>query len=303
MTRPWVRLLLVGACILVAAARGAQASRAPSKEDGLRSFLAMNQTASSAGRTRALQGRVPSTGRQKSAISPHSATIARTLATVADVQCTIFADNVLEYVYVDGVLLHENAVEGKDDSDDPGSHDGETLTLTFSSSSTSMVIKAWDWEGGCGSGGVNIECRSTAGDTAWDNIDIGIDGRGSDIPNWRVYSAESYPFEAPAGMIEGDLLDGVLIPASASSYRNALCGGGGFWVFRRTLNASPPAPAPPSPSGGSPTHSLALPLSLSLALPLALPLSLSLSTAHQLRRVLLSPTSKLAKLCYGLRLA
>ena len=112
---------------------------------------------------------------------------------MADVSCTIFADNVLEYVFVDGLLIHANNIESEHDSDDPGSHDGETLTLTFSSSSTSIVIKAWDWEGGCGSGGVNIECHSTAGDSRWDNIDIGIDGQGSDIPNWQVHSFPKRP--------------------------------------------------------------------------------------------------------------
>ena len=71
----------------------------------------------------------------------------------------------------------------------------------------------------------------------------------------QVYSSDTYPFEAPAGMIEGDLLDGLLVPASASSYRNALCGGAGYWVFRRNLDGFLPAPSPPSaPSGGLQTR-------------------------------------------------
>ena len=171
----------------------------------------------------------------------------------AVVQCNIFADNVLQYVYVDGTLLHENDVDGEHDAYDAGSHDGEILSLSFPSTSNSIVIKAWDWEQGCGNGGVNIECWSSTGNTVWDQIDIGESSTGADIPNWRVYSADSYPFDAPSGMTDADFDTSGFNQASASSHRNALCAESRYWVFRRDFSTR---------AGTSPALSLSFVFSL-----------------------------------------
>ena len=108
-------------------------------------------------------------------------------------------DNVLEYVYVDGAPLHSNAVSNSfTSSNNPGSHDGATLSVSFSSDAQSMVIKGWDWEKGCGSGGVNVNCWSVSGNTVWDSVDISQYGVGSDIPNWRVLSLAVWSLRAPS---------------------------------------------------------------------------------------------------------
>ena len=121
--------------------------------------------------------------------------------------------------------------------------------MTFDDCTTSLVINAMDWEGGCRNGGTKITCRGgTAG--RWDKVNS-----DADRTNWRV--GKGYIGGAEKPTFTDHLKWPTASKATGGHAQPAMCGEGNKWTFRRDMAGAAKA------DGTNGTHNASVVLSVS----------------------------------------